>query len=549
MRSIMAAFLSTQLDFIFFFYGLAFILLGATCFAIAGAAKRRLPWTVLGLFASVHGVGEWLDLTALIIGDTPAFAVTRIAVMTGSLVLLTEFVRQEAIQFGLRMPGRWIYLPMLLGIAAGGFAGGLATAGALARYSFAVIGAFGTSWAFVRHAGTFSGTTKQLAIVTAVGFALYGVAAGLIVPTASIWPARVFNHTWFIELTGIPIQLVRGFLACWVSFSIWVIWGQKLIIEVSSPQYTLYLRRQFTLTLVSMTIILILGWVLTEFLGGIYKRNVQDEARVDIDLLASRLAGETATVEAMAKVLAGSPSVVSLLAGGSQQDKERAKSVLDLDVEASGAEFGLILDGSGAVVAASGSVTADRSGTPDYRSAPYFQASITGDAGYHFTFDAARQTPNYYASYPVRGERGPPLGVAVIKKDLTAFEADLKPFDRPYFFIDPDGIVMLTNRPDMLLRTLWPLSADRRSELARQIGAAIDDRPSLDREIGDFDMGHLRRRARICSPPLCRPQSMVPDDLEADPGDIRQPRIWHRHYLAGYTHGVDISLRSGAMDP
>ncbi|BAR99839.1 sensor domain-containing diguanylate cyclase [Blastochloris viridis] len=485
MRSIMAAFLSTQLDFIFFFYGLAFILLGATCFAIAGGAKQREPWTVLGLFASVHGASEWLDLTALVIGDTPVFEVARIAIMTGSFVFLTEFFRHEAIQFGLKLPGRWIYIPILLGIAAGGFASGLPTAGALARYSFGFVGAMGTSWVFVRHAGTFSGTTKRLAIFTAIGFALYAVAAGLIVPAASLWPARVFNHTWFIQTTGVPIQLVRGLLACWVSFSIWAIWGQKLIAEVSSPNYTLYLRKQFMITLVSMAIILVSGWVLTEFLGGIYKRNVQEEARVDIDLLASRLASETATVEAITKMLAGSPAVVSLLASGSLQGKERVKSVVDLSVEASGAEFGMILDGSGTIVASSGSVPTARSSAPTYSSAAYFQASIAGDAGYHFTFDAAGRVCNYYASYPVRGERGTPIGVAVIKKNLGAFEADLKLLDRPSFFIDPDGIVMATNHPNMLLRTLWPLSAGRLAELTRQIGAAIDDRPLLEREIED----------------------------------------------------------------
>ena len=53
----MAAFFSTQLDFILFFYGLAFILLGATCFAIfatpaaarAAAAKITQPgWWAWG---------------------------------------------------------------------------------------------------------------------------------------------------------------------------------------------------------------------------------------------------------------------------------------------------------------------------------------------------------------------------------------------------------------------------------------------------------------------------------------------------------------------
>ncbi len=35
----MAAFFANQLDFILFFYGLAFILLGSVCFAIARGTK------------------------------------------------------------------------------------------------------------------------------------------------------------------------------------------------------------------------------------------------------------------------------------------------------------------------------------------------------------------------------------------------------------------------------------------------------------------------------------------------------------------------------
>src|SRR5580692_6277727 len=39
MREIMATFLSTQLDFILFFYGLAFLLLGATCLSISRSER------------------------------------------------------------------------------------------------------------------------------------------------------------------------------------------------------------------------------------------------------------------------------------------------------------------------------------------------------------------------------------------------------------------------------------------------------------------------------------------------------------------------------
>src|SRR5580700_10719593 len=91
-----AAFLSNQLDFIFFFYGLAFILLGATCWAVAKDQNSGEAWAMLGGFAFIHGTGEWLDLTALIVGDSAAFLLARTALMTVSFILLLDFVRLEA---------------------------------------------------------------------------------------------------------------------------------------------------------------------------------------------------------------------------------------------------------------------------------------------------------------------------------------------------------------------------------------------------------------------------------------------------------------------
>ena len=479
----MASFFSAQLDFILFFYGLAFLLLGATCFSISRGERGGESWGVLGLFAVAHGVGEWLDLVALIISDSPPFAVIRVALMTGSFMLLMEFARRNAIRFGLKLRGRWLYPPLVLLVAFGGFKGGLSTAGDIARYAIGFVGALATSLIFAWDARGWSGAARRFAIFTAVGFALYGVAAGAIVPAAPFWPAAIFNHDWFVQFTGMPIQFVRGLLACWIAFSIWAIWGHQLTLEVSSERYTTYLRRQFIGTLVAMTAILIFGWVFTEFLGGIYKQNVQEEARGDIDLLASHLSGETATVDGMVKALAGSPSVLPLLVGGSRQDEADAKSVLDLDVDASGAKIGYILDRSGAIVASSDH--GDTTPSDALRSSPYFQKSIAGEPGYHFSFDAVNKERDYYASYPVRARGGGAIvGVAILKKSLNAFEADLAQFDRPYFLIDPDGVVVLTNQQQMLFRTLWPLSAEKHLALVQQFGK-LNDRPMLAQPIVD----------------------------------------------------------------
>jgi diguanylate cyclase (GGDEF)-like protein len=495
----MATFLSTQLDFILFFYGLAFILLGTTSFSISRKRERVEPWAVLGLFAYAHGVGEWLDLSALVVGDIPAFAMARTALMTGSFVLLTEFARLEAVRLGLRLPGRWLYIPLVSLVVIVGVTGGVNAAGAVARYAIGFGGAIATSWVFARHARRFSGAPRRLAIFAAIGFAIYGVAAGAIVPAAPFWPATIVNYGWFAAVTGLPIQLVRGIVACWITFAIWSIWGHEVVLEVVSERYTTHLRQQFLWTIAAMAVILTLGWILTDFLGEIYQQNVQDEARGDIDLLTSRLDGETAMIDAMARALAGTPTVLPLLTGGGKEDLQRAQSVLDLDVEASGSALGLILDMSGTVVASS-----DRRQTPSAaptgQSYPFFQQTIAGGVGYQFAFDAANAEQDYYASYAVRSPDGKVNGVALLKMSLNAFGMHLRQFDRPYFLIDPDGIVVMTNRSSALLRTMWPLSPERKLALAQQLGA-LNGQPMVKQEVVDAtwisfegDRNYVRRR-------------------------------------------------------
>jgi hypothetical protein len=347
------------------------------------------------------------------------------------------------------------------GVALGGAVEGSNAAGIFARYALGFPGALASSAVFARWARDFSDSRKVLAIGAAVGFALYAIAAGIIVPASTFWPASVINYAAFTRVTGVPVQLVRGILACWISFSIWAIWGQQLILEMSSTRYTRLLRRQFVWTLALLAAILVAGWALTEFLGGIYKDNVEQEARGDIELLVSHLARETATVESMVKVLAGSPSISSLVGRGNTQDLVGVKSFLDRAVDASGARAGFILNRDGAVLVSSG----DRSAEPrggNFRELPYFRRALAGEAGDLFASDARDDSPIYFASYPVHNDNGAVAGVVVLEKSLAVFEADLSEFDRPYFFVDPSGIVALTNPPgDAVPRAV---AASRRAE-------------------------------------------------------------------------------------
>ncbi|HVI29983.1 diguanylate cyclase [Hansschlegelia sp.] len=472
----MYSFLASQLDFVFFFYGLAFILLGASCFSVARITRPAASWQALGLFGVLHGGLEWLDLSALIVGDHPSFAAARVALMTGSFVFLLEFARLQALRIGWRMPGRWIYLPLLLGLGVISVFAGAKAGGVAGRYAIGLPAALAAAIVFLRHAEVVSGRVRAAAFTASVSFALYGLAAGLVTPAMPYGPAAVLNYEWFADLTGAPIQLARAMLACCIAAAVWTIWGYRAAAEISSRTFARYLRRQFGWTIGAMAVILFCGWTLTEYLGEVYRHNVQLEAQGDIDLLGSRLAAETATIGGMAKALAGLPAIVKLAAGA--PNRADARTVLNLHVEAGAALAGYIFDPHGAVLAAS-----DEAPRIMGASTRHLGDALAGRAGFLFEFDPVSAEPRYIASQPVRvGDRI--AAVAVLVKSLRGFEADVRRLDRPYFLVNPDGVVALTNQPDGLRRTLWPLPEDRRTPL-EQIFGPLDARPLLKEEVAD----------------------------------------------------------------
>jgi diguanylate cyclase (GGDEF)-like protein len=481
----MAEFLKTQLDYIFFFYGLAFILLGAICFALSKSARRELPWAVLGLFGVVHGANEWLDLLALSTGDAPAFAWARLVIMTGSFALLVEFARLGAVRLGRKVPGRWIYWAVALLVALGGLTDGLGAANAVARYTLGLAGGIGAGLVFALLSRELPGNERRWAISAAAGLALYGVAAGAIVPAAQLWPASALNHDGFFHFTGIPIQLVRGLLACGVSFAVWG-FGRQMLPDVVSPVYAREFRNRLIWNSVTIVAILGFGWGLTEYLGRTSEQDMQHDVSNDLSLLASRLSSQTTAADDVARSMAESPWLLPVLAGGGKAAYEEANQVADLYKGAAGGEAtAYLMDSSGTVLASSNRWESDSLVGKNYRFRPYFQQAIAGDATYYYALGVTTGERGYYASHPVRDETGRIVGVAVIKKPLDSMETELRRFEHA-FLIDPHGVVFLASHPQMLFRTLWPLSAETRATLtrSRQFGD-LRYAPLLDREIVD----------------------------------------------------------------
>ena len=447
----MAEFLSTQLDLIFFFYGLAFILLGITCLSIARDGAQALPWSVLGAFGGLHGISEWLDLLALSIGDSLLFSITHTALMAGSFVLLVEFARLAAFRLHFAVPGRWVYVPLAVLIIASGVSLGVDSANAIARYTLGLTGASGTCLVFILLARILPANERRWALSAAAGFAVYGLLAAVIVPAAPFWPASVFNHEWFERVSGLPVQLVRGVVACSVAFSIWQLWSaQTLASTAGSPGYADHLRKQSVRTLAALITIFIAGCGLTQYLGTISHQNIQAEATSDLNLLADRLNAEASAVDSMVKVTARSAAVRTALATANAADYDRARVLLQDHVDAAGVTAAYLIDQTGNLVLAGGDAAANVLPTALHRRfRPSSGKPVNGpvDEPSDPALQAAIVDRVYYASYPVRDGQGQSLGRVVFEKSFAPLQADLETYEHPFFLLDAGGKVLLSNRP------------------------------------------------------------------------------------------------------
>ncbi len=462
----MAELFKAQLDYVFFLYGLAFVVLGAVCFALGDRRPRDPPWRALGAFGLAHGAHEWLGLAALSAGDTPAFASARLVVLAGSFMPLAEFARLGAARLGRKVPGRWIHAPALLLIALAAVAIGSAAGDAVARYALGFTGGVAAGAVLALLARELAGAEKRWILLAATGLGLYGVAAGALVPAAPFWPALLVNQEAFFSSSGIPVQLVRGLLAAWLAISVWGL-RRRRIIEDQAAAYAGPLRLQFAWTAIAFAATLGAGWALTDYLGHHSEQQMRDDVRGDLSLLANRLRMEVGAADSVARSMADSPWALPALAGGAPQASDAADRFVDTFKNAAGeATIAYLMDRDGTVVASSNRFDSDSLVGKNYRFRPYFRQAAAGQCTHYYALGVTTGERGYYASCPARDASGRAAGVAVVKKTLDAMELEYRQFEHA-FFIDPNSVVFLASDSQALFRTLWPLPEDARQALSR----------------------------------------------------------------------------------
>jgi len=161
------------------------------------------------------------------------------------------------------------------------------------------------------------------------------------------------------------------------------------------------------------------------------------------------------------------------------------------------------MDRNGLTIASSNRHQADSFVDKDFKFRPYFKKAVTGTPGQYWALGVTSKELGYYASYPVRDKAGRVVGVAVLKRPVGDMEAFF-PAQSLGVVSDSHGIVVMANRPEMVLKSLWPLSPEIGSNLVASppVGAG-PFAPILAQE--PVDGGNIRWRVGPVGPALAFP--------------------------------------------
>jgi PAS domain S-box-containing protein len=170
------------------------------------------------------------------------------------------------------------------------------------------------------------------------------------------------------------------------------------------------------------------------------------------------------------RVLAGMKEVRAALVRPNAASLAQANAMLDHFQKTMGVEVCYLMDRQGNTVASSNRHAPDSFVGINFAFRPYFQKAISGTPSAYLAIGITSKRRGAYYSSPVYGNRGAPLGVAVIKASIEHIEEELGANrDEIVLVADPQGIVFISSRKDWLNHTISKLSSEDASQIARSL--------------------------------------------------------------------------------
>jgi len=318
-----------QMDYIFFFKGLAFILVLAVSCLFRGDDSQRLPWRWFGLFALLQGLAAWLSLVAMNFGEASSLTTISYLLQIASWVFLAEFGRSGIGRIQNRDSGLWLIALLLMLTGLGGLKGwsGIEQ---VSRYTLGLAGGLWATTALFMAGGRVPSRERGGSLTASISLGIFALTIALFPPLSMVSPGSLLNQESFQRFTGVPLEFLQALLAFGMAAGIYglLAWRQKMAESQEARQRS---RSMFVL-LATLSIILGLGSVLTLYLGEWAQKKqekIKSEAHEYASIVVSRLNTEFKRMEDGVTALADTSWLPTSLQNPTDDNLEKIDALLD----------------------------------------------------------------------------------------------------------------------------------------------------------------------------------------------------------------------------
>ncbi|MBF0329191.1 MAG: PAS domain S-box protein [Nitrospirae bacterium] len=468
-----------QIDYVYFLYGLTFILLAGVTKALSRVDKGLSwgCWAWLSMFGLVHGINEWLSMLSVTFVDNETFSLMRLVLMSVSFIILIEFARKGASELQGKIIPAWVLVPFLA-LAFSGALAGLDGFKASCRYALALPGGIWSAWVLFRYSKKPEPLDgSRWLVYSALAMFFYALAEGVITPSAPFFPASLINYKSFTSAFGIPIQVFRGLLAIIITIAFWQRY-RSCHIKSLQPEEASYHNLMSRLLAFALISILAAGWIITQHFEQIGLNSDLSRGSAQIKYNQIALSSELRTIDNLAKIVSETPSLKSMTPSGGGLNINTVNADIDRYSRLSKEIIVYLLNSKGLTIASSNRNTGASFLGKSYHMRPYFTEAIKGKKSSYVAMGITSKKPGYFSSHPIRSHSGEITGVAVVKYTL---DATLEAFDGGdhYFLIDSNGIILDASNHDLVMRSLWPLSDEKRALLKNSGQYPLSNAPAL----------------------------------------------------------------------
>jgi len=451
------------MDYIYFFYGLSFLVFGGVCFTLTRKNAGALPWFWLGLFGCMYGLYEWLELVAYMFADSVLFSSLRCVFLMLPMYCLCLFGilglhgnTEKRLRVWFIFAGIFIVGMSVLN--------GIPGAHAALRYSLGFPGAALVALVFFKFARAFVSLERISLLVISASFLAFAFLTGIAVPRIPFYLPALFSTDSFLRTFALPVQLGCGVCAFCAAGGILLFYHNFSLRGVR--KHTGFGRVEMsTVVLIFLFFIILGGAVFTNFLGVLKTRQVTEDAvrrlaivKVDIETVLLKV---DQGVRSLSEGMAIAPA---LEAGADKETIDKANATLDRYQKSFEYTVCFLLNTEGLVIASSNRDTPDNFIGMNYATRPYFKEAMQGKSGNYFAVGLTTKKRGYFSTCPVYGQDKSLIGAVVIKQELDTVILNIRTFGF-LFLVDPQGVIFISSDPAHAFQCVWPMSDATRASI------------------------------------------------------------------------------------